>query len=84
MEEMINNENDWDHVTEASEVEGPIEKIPCKELAIAIKMMKPGKAAGSSEVCAEMISASGEVRVSVILELSPREECEKNCKGISG
>ena len=37
MEEMINNENEWDHVTEASVVEGPIEKIPCKEMAIAIK-----------------------------------------------
>ena len=78
MEEMINNENDWDHVTEASVVEEPIEKIPCKEMAIAIKMMKPEKAAGSSEVCAEMISATGEVGVSVILGLSPREECGKN------
>ena len=38
-------------------------------MAIAIKVMKPGKAAGPSEVCAEMISASGEVGVSVMMEL---------------
>ena len=38
-------------------------------MVIAIKVMKPGKAAGPSEVCAEMISASGEVGVSGMLEL---------------
>ena len=41
-------------------------------MAIAIKVMKPGKAAGPSEVCAEMISASGEVGVSVMVELFQR------------
>ena len=35
-------------------------------MAIAIKVMKPGKAGGSSEICAEIISASGEVGVSGI------------------
>ena len=38
-------------------------------MEIAIKVMKPGKAAGFSEVCAQMISASGKVRVSVMVEL---------------
>ena len=65
-------------MTEASVVEEPIEKVRREEMAIAIKMIKPEKAAESSEVCAEMMSASAEVRVSVILELSPREECGKN------
>ena len=34
--------------------------------------MKPRKAAGPSEVCAEMISVSGEVGVSVMVELCQR------------
>ena len=34
--------------------------------------MKPGKAAGPFEVCAEMISASGVVGVSVMVELCQR------------
>ena len=41
-------------------------------MAIAIKVMKPGKAARPSEVCGEMISASGEVGVSVMMELCQR------------
>ena len=41
-------------------------------MAIAIKVMKPGKAAGPSVVCAEMRSASGEVGVSVMVELCQR------------
>ena len=41
-----------------------------QEMAIAIKVMEPGKAAGPSEVCAKMISASGEAGVSVMVELS--------------
>ena len=69
MEKMINKENDWDHVTAASMVKGPIKNVIQEEMAIAIKVMKPGKAAGPSEVCAEMISASEEVEVSLMLEL---------------
>ena len=57
----MNNENDWDHVKAASMVEGPIKNVNRKEMAMAIKVMKPGKAAGPSEVCAKMIFASGEV-----------------------
>ena len=71
MEEIMNKENDWDHVTAAT-VEwyrDLIKNVTCKEMAIAIKVMKPGKAAGPSEVCAEMISASGEVGVNVMVEL---------------
>ena len=37
-------------------VEGPIKNVTCEEIAMAIKVMKSGKAAGPSEVCAEMIS----------------------------
>ena len=69
MEEIINKENNWDHVTEADMVEGLIRKASREEMAMAIKVMKPGNAAGPSEVCAEIISASGEVGVSVMVEL---------------
>ena len=78
MEDIMNKENDWDHVTQASMVEGgPIKNVTREEMAIAIKVMKPGKAAGSSEVWAEMISASGVVGVSVMVELCQRVLDEK-------
>ena len=53
-------------------VEGPIKNVTREEMAIALKVVKPGKAAGPSEVCGEMISASGEVRISVMVELCQR------------
>ena len=71
MEEIMNKE-DWDHVTAASMVEGPIKNVTQEEMAIAIKVMKPGKAVGPYEVCAEMISVSGEVGISVMVELCQR------------
>ena len=69
MEEIMNKENEWDHVTKAGMVEGPIKNVTREEMVIAIKVIKPRKAAGPSEVCAEMISASGEVGISVMVEL---------------
>ena len=75
----MNKEHDWDHLTAASMVEGPIKKVTREEMATAIKVMEPGKAAGPSEVCAEMISASGEVGVSVMVELC---QCVLNGKRI--
>ena len=75
----MNKENNWDHVTEASMVEGLIKNVTREEMSIAIKMVKVGKAAGPSEVCAEMISASGEVEVSVMVELC---QCILDGKGM--
>ena len=46
-------------------------------MVIAIKVMKPGKAAGPSEICAEMISASAEVVDSVMVEFCQRVLDEK-------
>ena len=69
MEEIINKENDRDHMTAAIMVEGPIKTVTHKEMAIAIKVIKPGKAPGLYKVCAEMISASREAGVSVMVEL---------------
>ena len=42
----MNKENDWDHMPEASMVEGPVEKVSHEEMAIVVYAMKPGKAAG--------------------------------------
>ena len=50
-------------------IEAPIKNVTREEMAIAIKVMKPGKGAGPSVVGAEMISASGEVGVNVMVEL---------------
>ena len=86
----MKKENDCDHVTEASIVEGPIKNVTREEMAIAINVMKPGKAAGPSEVCAKMISASGKVGFSMMVELCqhvldgkemPDEWQTKKCAG---
>ena len=37
MEGIVNIEKDWDHVTAASIVEGPIKNVNREEMAIAIK-----------------------------------------------
>ena len=63
---------DWHHVTEVSMVEEPIKKVSREEMATAIKSMQPEKATGASKVCADMISTSGKVRISVTLELCQR------------
>ena len=41
IEEIMNKENDWDHVTAASMVEGRIKYFTREEMTIAIKVMKP-------------------------------------------
>ena len=53
---------------EANVVAEPNEKVTWKEMAIAIKGMKPRKTTGPSK-CAEMISASGEAGIKVIMKL---------------
>ena len=65
-------ENDWDRITKTNMVEGPIEKNYLEEIMIGIKAIKPGKAAGLSEVIAAMISARGEIRIGVIMECCQR------------
>ena len=70
IEEIVKEENDWDHMTEVSVVEQPSKKVICKEIAIAIKAMKPGKGARPSEVGVE-------VRISMVIEL-----CEHMSDGI--
>ena len=72
MEEIMNKENEWDHTTTINVVEGPIEKVSREEIVKALRMMKQGKAAGPSEVRTEMVVASGEIGIQVMIELCQR------------
>ena len=72
MERILNEENAWDHKMDAAIVEGPVEKVSCKQVR-AIRKMKQGKAAGLSEVTTEMIVAGGRIAEEVIIQL---------CKGV--
>ena len=72
MKKIMIEENDWDYMTEASVVQGLIEKVTYEEMITAMKAMKLGKAAGPSEVCAETISTSAKMGISVMMELCRR------------
>ena len=50
-------------------MEGPVERVSRKEVTKAVREMKVGKAAGPSEVNADMIAASGEIGIGVMVEL---------------
>ena len=36
MEEVMNKEDDWDHMTEATILKGPVEKVTCKDMALEV------------------------------------------------
>ena len=57
---------------ETDVVEGPVEKVARNEIVEAIQSMKSGMATGPSEVSAEMVVASGEIGVEVLMELRQR------------
>ena len=69
MEKIINEENEWNHMVETDVVEGPVEKVACNEIVEAMQRMKSEKATGPSEVSVEIIIASGEIGVKVMMEL---------------
>ena len=69
MEKIMNEDNEWDHMVETDEVEGPMEKVARNEIVEAIQRMKSGKATGPSEVSEEMIVASGKIGMKVMMEL---------------
>ena len=54
---------------EADLEEGPGERVSQEEVVKATGGMKAGKAAGPSEVSVEMIAASGEIGIGVMVEL---------------
>ena len=53
-------------------VEGPVERVSREEVVQAMRGMKTGKASGPSEVSVEMIIASGEMGIKVIMVLCQR------------
>ena len=68
----MNEENEWDHMVETDVVEGPVEKVTRNEIVKAMQKMKSGKASGPSQESVEMIVASGEIGVKVMMELCQR------------
>ena len=68
----MNKENDWDQDVESEMIEGPIERISQAEVSLALKGMKSKKAPGLSEVTVEMIRASGEKGIEVMMKLCQR------------
>ena len=72
MEKIMNQENEWDHMVEIDVIEGPVEKMARHEIVEAMQRMISGKATGTSEVSVEMIVASGEIGVKVMIELCQR------------
>ena len=68
----MNEEKEWDHVVETDVVERPVEKVARNEIVEAMQKMKSGKATGPSQVSAEMIIASGEIGLKVMMELCQR------------
>ena len=69
MERIMKEVNEWDQNVEAELVEGPVERVSREEVVKALGKMKAGKAAGPSEVSVEMIAASGEIGIDVMVEL---------------
>ena len=72
MEKIINEENKWNHMVETDVVEGPVEKVARNEIVKAMQRMKSEKATGPSQGSVEMIVASGEIGVKVMMELCQR------------
>ena len=60
---IMNIENNGGLVTEGNMMVGPVEKVTRKKIVIATRTIKSGKAAVSSEVCAQIISDSGGVGI---------------------
>ena len=74
---IMNEENKWDQITDADTVDGPTERVVREEIMEAFKYLKIGKASGPSEVYAEMILASGDVGIRVLMKPCQRILDEK-------
>ena len=72
MERIMKEDNEWDQNVEVDLVEGPVERVSREEVVKAWGKMKAGMAAGPSEVSVVIITASGEIGIDVMVELSER------------
>ena len=66
MSKIMNEENEWDQI--ADTVEGPIEREMREEIIEAFKYLKIGKTPGPTDVYAEMILASEDIGIRVLME----------------
>jgi len=69
MENLLNEENEWDHRIAAVVNEGPADCIRIDEVAAALKKMTRHKAPGLSGLIAEMLQSTGEIGTQWILDL---------------
>lgn len=69
MEQLLNEENDWDGIVEENQVAGEVEDISLGEVKLALKGMKKGKACGISGVCSEFLACSGEVGIEAMASI---------------
>ena len=69
MEKIMNEKNKWDQMVETNVLERQVEKVADNKIVEAMQKMKSGKATGSSKVSVEIIVASGEDGVKVMMEL---------------
>ena len=72
MQKIVNEKKEWNHMVEIDVVEGAVKKVARSKVVEAMQRMKSGKATGPSEVSVEMIVASGEIGVKVMMELCQR------------
>ena len=68
IEKIMNEEKEWDLMLKTDVGE----KVARNEIVEAMQKMKSGKATGPSEVSVEMIVASSEIGVNVMMELCQR------------
>ena len=69
MDQIMNKENEWDQNVQADLVEGLVERVNQEEVVKAMEKMKAEKTAGPSKVSVEMIAASGQIGIDVMVEL---------------
>ena len=69
MEKIMNEENEFNHMTETDVLEGPVERVARNEIAKAMQKMKSGEATRPSEVKVEMIVTTDEIGVKMMMEL---------------
>jgi len=70
MEEIVDEENEWDHnMTEVNVMEETFKKVTWEEMVKAIRYIKPGKTARLSRASVGMITVSGEIGIDVMMEL---------------
>ena len=72
IEQIMNEENDWDHNVKGDTVESPVVCIGREDVLQALNEMKTRRSPGSSEVSLELIAVSGEVGIQVMAEICQR------------